>query len=152
MARGEVSGGETARGETALTRRRGMRVAAPLATAAAAAAAVAYVAAVDPNEPGHYPSCPFLVLTGLYCPGCGGLRAVHALANGDPVAALGLNPLLVLMVPALAVLWGHWTLRSWKGEPFARKAPRAVYAWILLALMIGFWIARNLPFADFLAP
>ena len=33
------------------------------------------VAVLDPNEPGHYPTCPFLRLTGLGVPGCGSLAA-----------------------------------------------------------------------------
>jgi hypothetical protein len=140
-------------GETAGARRSGGRaLAAPLGAALAAGAAVALVGAVDPNEPGHYPSCPFLVLTGLYCPGCGGLRAVHALAHGDPAAALGLNPLLVVAAPLLAVLWGRWAVRSWQGLPLAAKWLRPSHAWWLLGVMIVFWIGRNLPFGDFLAP
>ncbi|MFD1497057.1 DUF2752 domain-containing protein [Streptosporangium lutulentum] len=125
---------------------------APLGVAAAVLAATAFVSAVDPNEPGHYPTCPFLMLTGLYCPGCGGLRSVYALAHGDPVAALGLNPLLVVMVPVLAVLWGRWVLRSWRGAPFNGKSIRTAYIWIFLTLMIAFWIVRNVPFGEFLAP
>ncbi|GAA3445844.1 DUF2752 domain-containing protein [Planomonospora venezuelensis] len=124
----------------------------PLGAAVAAGAAVAFVGAVDPNEPGHYPSCPFLVLTGLYCPGCGGLRAVHALAHGDPVTALGLNPLVVAAVPLLAVLWGRWALRSWRGEPVPAGAVRPAHGWALLALTVVFWVARNLPHGEFLAP
>ncbi|GAA3033366.1 DUF2752 domain-containing protein [Streptosporangium longisporum] len=134
-------------------------VAAALGVAALAGAAVAFVAAVDPGEPGHYPPCPFLVLTGLYCPGCGGLRAVHALAHGDPLTALGFNPLLVIMIPVLAALWGRWTLRAWHGGapgPTGGRNPgmsvRPVYAWSLLAVTFAFWIARNLPFGEFLAP
>ena len=42
---------------------------------------------VDPNQPGHYPTDPFLAITGLYCPGCGTLRALHALARGDLLTA-----------------------------------------------------------------
>ena len=45
---------------------RGLR--APLGTAVAALAATAYVGLVDPNEPGHYPTCPFLALTGQVLP------------------------------------------------------------------------------------
>ncbi|GAT64765.1 DUF2752 domain-containing protein [Planomonospora sp. ID91781] len=139
--------------ETAGARRSGARaLAAPLGVALAAGAAVALVGAVDPNEPGHYPACPFLTLTGLYCPGCGGLRAVHALAHGDPAAALGLNPLLVAAAPLLAVLWARWAVRSWRGLPFDAAGLRPVHAWWLLGVMIVFWIGRNLPFGDFLAP
>ncbi|MEU4403201.1 DUF2752 domain-containing protein [Streptosporangium sp. NPDC023963] len=129
---------------------------APLGVALAAGAAVAFVGAVDPGEPGHYPICPFLMLTGLYCPGCGGLRTVYALVHGDPVAALGLNPFVALMIPVLVVLWGRWTLRAWsggtsRGAPAGRSVHPA-YVWSLLALMVVFWIVRNLPFGEFLAP
>ncbi|MGW5120324.1 DUF2752 domain-containing protein, partial [Streptomyces noursei] len=48
------------------------RLAAPVGTLAAVTAAFAWVGAVDPNEPGHYPVCPLLHLTGLLCPACGG--------------------------------------------------------------------------------
>ncbi|MEV4383244.1 DUF2752 domain-containing protein [Streptosporangium sp. NPDC049644] len=132
----------------------------PLGAALVAGAAVAFVGAVDPNEPGHYPTCPFLMLTGLYCPGCGGLRTVHALVHGDPVTALGLNPLVTLMVPVLVVLWGRWALRAWwggrsgreSGGPPVVKSIRPAYVWLFLALMIVFWIVRNLPFGEFLGP
>lgn len=125
---------------------------APLGVAAAAAAVVAFVAVVDPNEPGHYPTCPFLWLTGLYCPGCGTLRAIHALAHGDPLAALGLNPLAVAVTPLLLFWWGRWTLRSWQGRPVRTKLAHPVYIWAFLVLVIVYWIVRNLPFGEFLAP
>jgi uncharacterized protein DUF2752 len=134
---------------------RGARVRAlpaPLGAATAVGAATVFVSAVNPNESGHYPTCPFLMLTGLYCPGCGGLRTVYALAHGDPVTALGLNPFLVVMVPVLVALWGRWVLRSWRGEPFNSKSIHAAYIWIFLALMIAFWVVRNVPFGEFLAP
>ncbi|GAA3147131.1 DUF2752 domain-containing protein [Nonomuraea salmonea] len=78
----------------------------PLGVAAVTCSAFVVAAVVDPNEPGHYPTCPFLWVTGLYCPGCGTLRTMHALAHLDPVAALGLNPLLVVMLPILLFWWG----------------------------------------------
>ncbi|MFI7045132.1 DUF2752 domain-containing protein [Streptosporangium sandarakinum] len=133
-------------------RPRARSLAVPLAAAAAAALAAAYVGAVDPGEPGHYPPCPFLALTGLYCPGCGGLRAVHALVHGDPAAALGFNPLVVALVPVAALVWGRWVLLSWRGRPFTVKSVQANYVWSFLVLMILFWILRNVPFGEFLAP
>jgi Protein of unknown function (DUF2752) len=138
-----------------IARSRGARaraLLAPLGVAAAAGAATVFVSAVDPNEPGHYPTCPFLMLTGLYCPGCGGLRTVYALAHGDPVTALGLNPFVVVLVPVLVALWGRWVLRSWRGASFNGKSIHTAYIWIFLALMIAFWVARNVPFGEFLAP
>ncbi len=79
---------------------------------AAGAAALGWVGAVDPGVPGRYPVCPLFHATGLLCPGCGGLRGVHALAQGDPAAAFGANALAVLAVAAAAVVWGIWAVRA----------------------------------------
>ena len=130
-------------------RARAMR--APLGVAAAAVAASAYVGLVDPNEAGHYPTCPFLAVTGQFCPGCGSLRAVHALAHGDVRTALGLNVLTVLGAVLLAVLWAGWARRRWRGEHRRVIAP----AWALylgLAVVVAFWVVRNLPVGAALAP
>lgn len=122
------------------------------AVAAVAAAGTVLVAVVDPNEPGHYPPCPLLALTGLYCPGCGTLRALHALTRGDIGAALGLNALFVVLLPMAAALWVRWAVRSWQGRPFAEKAPHPAIVWAFLALLISYGVVRNLPFGQFLAP
>ena len=124
---------------------------APLATAAAALAATTYVGLVDPNQSGHYPTCPFLAITGYYCPGCGSLRAVHALTHGEVGAAVGLNVLTVVGLVVVAVLWWLWALRSWRGQPRTRVAP----AWTLylaIGTVVVFWIVRNLTMGEALAP
>ncbi|MCR5415668.1 MAG: DUF2752 domain-containing protein [Pseudobutyrivibrio sp.] len=46
--------------------------------------------------------CPFHALTGLYCPGCGGTRAVIALLTGHPIKSFLYHP-LVLYVALLLV-------------------------------------------------
>ncbi|MCZ9339963.1 DUF2752 domain-containing protein, partial [Streptomyces sp. TRM76130] len=93
------------------------RLAAPAAVLAAVAGAFAYVGTVDPNEPGHYPVCPLLRFTGLYCPGCGGLRSAHALVHGDLAAALQANAPAVVGCLLLAVLWTVWVVRAARGRP-----------------------------------
>jgi hypothetical protein len=124
---------------------------APAAVAAAAAAAVGVVAVVDPNEPGHYPTCPFLALTGAFCPGCGSLRAVHALAHGDLGLAVSLNLLAVLAVVPLVVIWLRWVRRSWAGASRRSVAP-APALWALVAVVVVFAVVRNLPVGAALAP
>lgn len=126
-------------------------LAAPALVAGAAAAFVGYVAAVDPNVAGHYPTCPFLALTGQYCPGCGSLRAVHALAHGDVGAAIGLNVLAVAVIPVLVVVWLRWTAARRTGRRRAGLAP-AWAVWALAGLVGTFWLVRNLPFGAALAP
>ena len=126
-------------------------LAGPLGVAALAAAAVGVVAVVDPNEAGHYPTCPFLAVTGHWCPGCGSLRAVHALAHGDVGTALGLNLLTVLAVVPLVVIWARWLVRTWTGVPRSTVAPAPVL-WGLLVVVVAFGVLRNLPGFAWLAP
>ncbi|MFD2353365.1 DUF2752 domain-containing protein [Nonomuraea ferruginea] len=127
-------------------------VLAPLGVAAAAAAVFAVVGTIDPNQPGNYPTCPFLWATGLYCPGCGTLRTIHALAHLDPVTALGLNPLALAMVPFLLFWWGRWMVNAWRGRPRRTTLAHPAYLWAFLAMVILYWVVRNLPFGVFLAP
>lgn len=127
------------------------RLASPAAVGLAGAAATVTVALVDPNQPGHYPTCPFLALTGMWCPGCGTLRAVHALTRGDLATAIDLNVLTVVLLPLLVLGWVAWVryrlglrprmpdLPSWSGPAIAVVVP-------------VFWVVRNLPFGSPLAP
>jgi len=50
------------------------------------------------------PLCLFKQLTGLPCPGCGMTRSLIHLAHGDVCVALALNPVGLLLFPALAAL------------------------------------------------
>ncbi|MEV5091162.1 DUF2752 domain-containing protein [Streptomyces griseoincarnatus] len=130
---------------------RAARLAAPAGLLAAVTAAFAYVAAVDPNEPGHYPVCPLLGLTGLYCPGCGGLRSAHAVAHGNLAAALQANAPAVLGYAAFAVLWTVWVIRAARGRPTRIDPPPAVL-WTAGGLLLAFTVLRNTPFGGWLHP
>jgi hypothetical protein len=112
---------------------------------------VAFVGLVDPNAPGHYPACPFLALTGFQCPGCGSLRTLHALAHGDVAQAVALNVLTVAMLPVLAFFWTRWTLARARGRPARARVGDPRMIWGLFALVIAFWVVRNLPFGTILA-
>ncbi len=127
------------------------RIAVPAGVLAAVVGAFAYVGTVDPNEPGHYPVCPLLRLTGVYCPGCGGLRSAYAFAHGDWVTALGANALAVAGYLAFAVLWTVWVVRAARGRPM-RIDLGPVQLWSLGALLLVFTVVRNLPFGGWLHP
>lgn len=45
--------------------------------------------------------CVFQSLTGLYCPGCGGTRAVRSLLKGDFLMSFQYHPLVLYTVAAL---------------------------------------------------
>ncbi|MFE2879539.1 DUF2752 domain-containing protein [Streptomyces roseus] len=128
------------------------RLARPGLTLAAAGLAFAYVGTVDPNEPGHYPVCPLFRVTGILCPGCGGLRSAHAFAHGDLITALGANALAVAGYFAFAGFMILWLVRAYRGGPTPRFALRRPYWWALGALALVFAVVRNLPFGAALAP
>ncbi|MBO2449778.1 DUF2752 domain-containing protein [Actinomadura barringtoniae] len=119
---------------------------------AVTAAGVAMVSVVDPHQPGHYPTCPFLALTGFYCPGCGAMRMVNSLTHGHLGAAFGLNPLLFLLLPVFAYLYGRWVVLSSRGEAMSSVLFRPWVAHVFLGVIVAYWILRNLPFAHALAP
>ncbi|SEQ42580.1 Protein of unknown function [Streptomyces sp. yr375] len=123
----------------------------PAGILAAVVGAFAYVGAVDPNEPGHYPACPLLRYTGLYCPGCGGLRSAHAFVHGDFRTALQDNAPAVAAYLAFAVLWTVWVVRAARGRP-VRVDLTSVQLWALGASLLVFTVVRNLPFGGWLHP
>jgi hypothetical protein len=125
---------------------------APYAVLAAVAAGAAYVAAVDPNRPGHYPVCPFLAITGYYCPGCGTLRMVHALTHGHVAEAFGRNALAFLTLPVLAYLWVRWAVAARRGRPLRSTLVGPWPAIVFAAVIVVFWVVRNLPAGHVLAP
>lgn len=127
------------------------RLVAPLLVGAPLLAATGYVAAVDPAKPGHYPACPILLGTGLFCPGCGGLRALHDLTHGDVLAALGHNAYGVLFVLAGALLWLSWFVSRLRRRPVQQRLVLIVSV-TMLVLAPAFMVVRNLPFGQLLAP
>lgn len=124
------------------------RTAGPLLLAAVGLVSGTLVTVVDVNQPGHFPVCPFRALTGLDCPFCGGLRAVHDLGHGRLVAALDQNALVTLAVPLAVLWWLSWTVRSMRARP-ARPTPRWAVP-VTLAVLLVFWVVRNLPGVPFL--
>jgi hypothetical protein len=102
---------------------------------------------LDPATHGFYPQCMFHRVTGLNCPGCGGLRALHQLAHGHLATAFRYNALVVLGLPIAAV----WAVRKiWPGSPAALSTIETYRApfwlWTLVVVMVVFGIVRNLPF------
>jgi hypothetical protein len=107
-----------------------------------------------PGENGWYPQCIFHRVTGMHCPGCGATRCLHALVHGDLAQAAAYNVLFLLFLPLLLV-WGGciwWSMLTGRPLPRVRLPRWSVH--LLFALLLGFWIVRNLPFAPFtfLAP
>ena len=88
--------------------------------------------------------CVFHMLTGLYCPGCGGTRAAVLLLQGQWIRSFLYNP----VVPYAAAV-GIWFMVSQTAERIsAGKCKigmhyRNLYLWIALALLFVNFIIRN---------
>ena len=116
----------------------------PASTGAVVAAATVVLAVGDPNTT-HVPLCPLKAITGLDCPFCGSLRAVHSLAHLDLAGAASHNLLFTLAAPVLVVAWVAWLATSLGHPPrWRRPLPRGatVAFWVVVAV---FGVARNLP-------
>ncbi len=105
----------------------------------------------DPQRFHFYPVCLFHRLTGLLCPGCGSLRALHQLFHGHLSAAWHCNALLVLSLPLFAWMTGRCVVAHVRGAAPAISI-RAAWLWTALALAGLFTIVRNLPIGHALCP
>lgn len=130
---------------TQVVRPRRWRVALPAGMIVILASAVLFILARDPYTTTVTGPCMLLHLTGLYCPGCGGTRAVYSLATGDVSGALNMNAFVVLLVipPAiLGLLW--WLLHS-----LDLKVPRVrigtPIVWGYVGVLLLFAVMRNIP-------
>ena len=115
------------------------------AVVALAAGGLSVVYLLDPSSSDLYPPCPFLALTGFYCPGCGTLRALHQLTLGHPVAALDLNPLMVLLLPFVAYFLASHAMLAVTGRPLRKFFVRPELIWALLGVVLVYWLLRNIP-------
>ena len=87
--------------------------------------------------------CYFHRFFGLYCPGCGGTRAVVALMHAHPLQSAWYHPL----VPYTAVLFGlfmgshlleHLHIGKIRGLRF-----RNWYLWVAVGITAANWILKN---------
>lgn len=76
--------------------------------------------------------CPFYALTGLKCPGCGTLRAIHHLLHLRFAEAWQLNPLMIGLLPVVLVSHSFASLRK-------SVSVSTAVMWSVLV----YWVLRN---------
>jgi len=113
------------------------------------AAASTYLLIFEPGKSGLFPSCPFRMLTGFTCPGCGSTRGLHRLLHGDVIAAFEFNPLMVVSLPFLLYALWRYTFAAVSGKPLQRRQLAPRYIWMLVAVIMSFWFFRNTRFYPF---
>lgn len=128
-----------------------LRLAGALSPVPAVATATGTVALVSPFEHHLVPACPFHAITGLWCPFCGGMRAVWAAAHGDFRLMAHCNAMLPAY--ALVALWA-WLAHLGKVTGWWRLPAPSGRAFYLVAVvgLVGFTVVRNLQWMRGLAP
>ncbi len=131
------------------SRARALGVHAAGAAVVAAATARLYATGGYAVVPGDLLSCPFHALSGLWCPFCGGLRCVAALAHGDVAAAASSNLVVTALLPVVLLGWLRVVLGLVVPVPRGRAAaPLRIgnRGWLVLfAVLTVFTVWRNLP-------
>ena len=124
---------------------RGRFTTAPWKLAGAAACGCVALAIVDPTRHLVTPPCPLRVLTGWWCPLCGGTRAVSRLLRGDVVGAFHFNALFVATLPLMLLVWASFAFpgRLPRVSGLLANTQRATVA--VFALLVVFMVVRNTP-------
>ena len=107
-----------------------------------AVATAILIFAFDPTTTWWFPSCPLHAFTGLLCPLCGSLRALHALLAGSPVAACFLNPLTTSGAVAGFVAWVHDVACPTRA-PHGKRLAALCFSTRGVAFVITFGMVRN---------
>lgn len=143
---------EVAAPEHLTARRRAELLVAPGLTALGAAAAVTALGVRDPHQSGSWGVCPFLLITGQPCPGCGGLRAVNDLTRLDLGAAISSNAFAVGLMAMFAVAWTLWVARRLRGVDGRMMRFGPVAAGVIVVVFVAFGVFRLTPWGSWFAP
>lgn len=104
-----------------------------------------FVSVILPRMDLSRSGCVFWLLFGVYCPGCGGTRAVNALLHGHFLLSLWYHPLVLYGTVMYLCFMMSWTLAKFhlfgikKGIAF-----RAGYLYAMIAIVAVNFIAKNL--------
>jgi hypothetical protein len=128
------------------------RLRAPGAVALAGAAIGGVLLLRDPHASGSWGYCPFLFLTGIPCPACGGLRATSDLLHGRFADAVSSNLYAVGTVALAALVLAGWTAAAAAGRPppLQRHVTPALVVWFTGLVVFG--LLRLMPGLSALRP
>lgn len=106
-------------------------------------AAAVFFAGHDPYSTEIFPPCPILAATGWQCPGCGGTRAVYSLLHGDVGASLAMNPMVLALYLAAALMVASFAVTA-KARPRLGNGLAFVALGVVVAAALYSGVVRNL--------
>lgn len=100
---------------------------------------------LNPTQYAWAPKCPFKLITGWSCPGCGIQRCLHALLHGHWAEALHYNYFLVYSVPYfLIVAFTEWGAPGKLQQGLRRVFEGHVAITLYILLFCTWGILRNI--------
>lgn len=93
----------------------------------------------------YIPPCALHTMTGYYCPGCGGTRAVLSLMEGNLLLSIFYHPFVIY-----ALVVGGWFMISQTIERISGHKLcigmhyRNIYLWLALAIIVLNCLIKNL--------
>jgi 4-hydroxybenzoate polyprenyltransferase len=100
---------------------------------------------LNPTTQAFMPKCPFRLLTGLSCPGCGFQRALHALLHGRIFEAASYNLYLVYAGPyALALLIQDYFLPQKQKEKWMKVLEHKYVVYFYIYTFMIWLVVRNI--------
>lgn len=91
-----------------------------------------------------FPPCILYTKTGLYCPGCGGTRSVHALMEGDVWGSFRYHPFVLYTAVIYATFMIKNSLYRLTDGKIKIMIFRPVYLYIAAILVVAQWIIKNI--------
>lgn len=93
----------------------------------------------------YLPPCMFLKLTGLYCPGCGGTRAVLALFKGKVLSSFVYHPFVLYTgIIGGGFMTSQSVERITRGKWAVGMKYKDIYLWIALLIVIVNFLIKNI--------
>ncbi len=95
---------------------------------------------------GWLPPCPFHLMTGYNCPGCGTTRMLESLLSGDMARAFSYNPFFFLVVFAAMIFFVWFFIRSFlkTWRPLHIEWRKRLWLPVLILFLL-FGVVRNMP-------
>jgi membrane-bound acyltransferase YfiQ involved in biofilm formation len=98
-----------------------------------------------PTTSSFYPRCPVFTWLHLYCPGCGGTRALAALLHGRLIEAMHWNAMVVLLLPFATFYFVASYWRAIRRADFQWPNVSSTSLAVILVCVGIFTVLRNLP-------
>ncbi len=92
----------------------------------------------------YYPPCLFQSVTGLLCPGCGGMRGTHNLLHLHFAEAYHYNPFVFVSTPLIVYAVVYYAALLLFNKQLPKVPVNGLTIGIVSAAVLIFWILRNL--------